>query len=180
MGALDRIVRSGKALYAGISNYQPDTTRQAASILRNLGTPCLIHQPSYSMFNRWIENGLLEALRTTQMGCIVFSPLYQGLLTDRYLKGIPKNSRAGKSHGFLRPAHITEERLGRVRRLNDMALQRGQTLAQMSLAWVLRHPEVTSALVGASSTAQIEDAVGALKNLQFTPGELQQIENILA
>ena len=180
MGALDQIVRSGKALYAGISNYQPDTTRRAASILRELGTPCLIHQPSYNMFNRWIENGLLEALKSTQMGCIVFSPLHQGLLTDRYLKGIPKNSRAGKPHGFLRPANITEERLNRVKRLNEMALKRGQTLAQMSLAWVLRHPQVTSALVGASSTAQLEDAVGVLKNLQLSPEELQQIEQILA
>src|SRR5215213_2914346 len=158
MGALDQIVRSGKALYVGISNYPAEQTRQAAQILRALGTPCLIHQPSYSMFNRWIEDGLLAALRDEGMGSIVFSPLAQGMLTDRYLGG------------------ITEDKLTKVRRLNDLAQARGQTLAQMSLAWVLRHPEVTSALIGASRTAQIEDAVGALQNLKFADEELASIE----
>ena len=180
MGALDQIVRSGKALYAGISSYQPEQTRQAARILRELGTPCLIHQPSYNMFNRWIENGLLDALREENIGCIAFSPLAQGLLTDRYLGGIPEDSRAGKSHGFLRHAHVTEEKLAQVRKLNELAQARGQTLAQMSLAWILRHPEMTSALIGASRVAQIEDAVGALKNLSFAAEELQTIDPILA
>jgi L-glyceraldehyde 3-phosphate reductase len=180
MGALDQIVRSGKALYAGISSYSPDQTRQAAQILRSLGTPCLIHQPSYNMFNRWIENGLLTALREEGMGSIVFSPLAQGLLTDRYLAGIPEDSRANKPHGFLKRDQITEEKLGKVRRLNELARARGQTLAQMSLAWVLRHPEVTSALIGASRVEQIEDAVGALERLDFEAEELQKIEQILA
>ena len=178
MGALDQIVRSGKALYAGISSYSPDQTRQAAKILRALGTPCLIHQPSYNMFNRWIEDGLLEALRDEGMGSIVFSPLAQGMLTDRYLSGIPENSRAAKG-GFLKPAQITEDKLAKVRRLNELAQARGQTLAQMSLAWVLRHPEVTSALIGASRVEQIEDAVGALQNLEFTAEQLASIEQIL-
>src|SRR3954464_3253138 len=179
MGALDQIVRSGKALYAGISSYSPDQTREAARILRDLGTPCLIHQPSYNMFNRWIEDGLLAALRDEGMGSIVFSPLAQGMLTDRYLGGIPEDSRAAKG-GFLKPAQITEDKLAKVRRLNKLAQARGQTLAQMSLAWVLRHPEVTSALIGASRTAQIEDAVGALQNLEFTAEQLASIEQILA
>jgi L-glyceraldehyde 3-phosphate reductase len=180
MGALDQIVRSGKALYVGISSYNPERTSEAAQILRKLGTPCLIHQPSYSMFNRWIEGGLLQVLGEEGMGCIVFSPLAQGLLTDRYLNGIPADSRAAKPHGFLRPAQITEQKLAKVRRLNEAAQARGQTLAQMALAWVLRHPQVTSALIGASRVSQVEDAVGALKNLTFTPDELQQIEAILA
>jgi L-glyceraldehyde 3-phosphate reductase len=179
MTALDQIVRSGKALYVGISNYPAEQTRQAAQILRALGTPCLIHQPSYNMFNRWIEDGLLAALRDEGVGSIVFSPLAQGMLTDRYLGGIPEDSRAAKG-GFLKPAQITEDKLAKVRRLNDMATKRGQTLAQMSLAWVLRHPEVTSALIGASRTEQIEDAVGALQNLEFTDTELASIEQILA
>ncbi len=179
MGALDQIVRSGKALYAGISNYPADKTRQAARILRELGTPCLIHQPSYSMFNRWIEDGLLRALDEERIGCICFSPLAQGLLTDKYLNGIPKNSRAGKPHGFLRPQQITEEKLGKVRRLNEMAKKRGQTLAQMALAWVLRHPQVTSALIGASSVAQVKEAVTGLGNVLLSGEELQTIEAIL-
>jgi L-glyceraldehyde 3-phosphate reductase len=180
MGALDQIVRSGKALYAGISNYSPDQTRQAAKILRSLGTPCLIHQPSYNMFNRWIEDGLLAALREENIGCIVFSPLAQGLLTNKYLGGIPEDSRAAKPHGFLRPEHVTDERVAKVRRLNELAQARGQTLAQLALAWVLRHPEVTSALMGASRVAQVEDAVAALQNLSFTAEELATIEKILA
>ncbi|HVU28462.1 MAG TPA: L-glyceraldehyde 3-phosphate reductase [Verrucomicrobiae bacterium] len=179
MGALDYIVRSGRALYAGISNYPADKTRQAAEILRSLGTPCLIHQPSYSMFNRWIEDGLLGVLEQAGIGCIAFSPLAQGLLTDKYLQGIPEGSRASKPHGFLRPAHVTETKLAQVNQLNDLAKARGQTLAQMALAWVLRHPQMTSALIGASRGAQIEDAVGALKNLKFTAEELQKIEIIL-
>jgi L-glyceraldehyde 3-phosphate reductase len=179
MGALDQIVRSGKALYAGISSYSPDQTRRACEILRGLGTPCLIHQPSYSMFNRWIENGLLKVIGEEGIGCIVFSPLAQGMLTARYLHGIPPDSRAGKPHGFLRPASITEEKLARVRRLNQLALQRGQSLAQMAIAWVLRHPEVTSALVGASSVDQVAECAGALKKISFTGEELHAIEDIL-
>ncbi len=180
MGALDYAVRSGKALYAGISSYSPEQTRQAAAILKALGTPCLIHQPSYNMFNRWIENGLLAVLREEGIGCIVFSPLAQGLLTDRYLDGIPADSRASKPHGFLRPAHITEDKLAKVRRLNALAQARGQTMAQLALAWVLRHPEVTSALIGASRVAQIEDAVASLQKPTLSPEELQAIEEILA
>ena len=179
MGALDQIVRSGKALYAGISNYPAELTLKASKILRDLGTPCLIHQPKYSMFIRWIEDGLLKTLEKERIGCIVFSPLAQGLLTDRYLLGVPKNSRAGKPHGFLRPAEITEDKLAKVRRLNELAKKRDQSLAQMALAWVLRHPQVTSALVGASSTTQLKDAVGTLRNLALTPEELKNIEDIL-
>ena len=180
MGALDQIVRSGKALYVGISSYSPEQTREAVQILRTLGTPCLIHQPSYSMFNRWIEPGLLTALRETGMGCIAFSPLAQGLLTNKYLEGIPAESRASKPHGFLKPEQITEEKRSKVRQLNALAQARGQTLAQLALAWVLRHPEMTSALIGASRPAQIDDAVGALQNLNFAPDTLESIERILA
>jgi len=179
MQALDQIVRSGKALYAGISNYSADQTRQAAGILRELGTPCLIHQPRYSMFNRWIENGLLGVLNEEGIGCIPFSPLAQGLLTNRYLNGIPDDSRAAKPHGFLKPEQITEEKLRKVRLLNELAHLRGQSLAQMALAWVLRCREVTSALIGASSTAQVDDAVSALENLSFSQEEYQAIERIL-
>jgi len=179
MGALDHIVRSGKALYAGISNYSAEQTRKASQILKKLGTPCLIHQPNYSMFDRWIENGLLEVLREEGIGCIVFSPLAQGLLTDKYLKGIPKGSRASKPHGFLKPNQITEEKLTKVRRLNELAKARGQSVAQMALAWVLRHPEVTSAVIGASQVEQIEDGIGALKRLEFGKEELGTIDEIL-
>jgi len=179
MGALDFIVRSGRALYVGISNYGPDETRRAAQILKSLGTPCLIHQPSYSMFNRWIEDGLLTVLEEEGIGCIPFSPLAQGLLTDRYLDGIPADSRASKPHGFLKPDRITSEKIDRVKRLNEMAKARNQTLAQMALAWVLRFETVTSVLIGASKVAQIEDAVGMLDNLSFTEDELTTIENIL-
>lgn len=180
MSALDYIVRSGRALYVGISSYQPEQTRQAAKILRELGTPCLIHQPSYHMFNRWIENGLLDALGEEGIGCIPFSPLAQGLLTDKYLAGIPTDSRAAKPHGALKADQVTPEKVAKVQRLNELAQARGQTLAQMSLAWVLRHPQVTSALIGASKVAQIEDAAGTIKNLAFTAEELQTIEGILA
>ena len=179
MSALDHIVRSGKALYAGISSYTADQTREAARILREMGTACLIHQPRYSMFDRWIEGSLLAVLREEGIGCIVFSPLAQGLLTDKYLKGIPADSRAAKPHGFLTPEQITSGKLAKVSRLQELAEQRGQTLAQMALAWVLRHPEVTSALVGASRAAHIDDAVNALENLHFVSEELQAIENIL-
>ncbi len=179
MGALDQLVRSGKALYAGISSYSPEQTREAARILAELGTPCLIHQPSYHMFNRWVEDGLLTALEETGMGCIVFSPLAQGLLTDKYLGGIPGDSRASKAHGFLRPKDITDDKLDKVARLNDLARGRGQTLAQLALAWVLRHQVVTSALIGASKVAQVEDAVGALAKLAIADDELGAIETIL-
>ena len=177
MGALDFAVRSGRALYAGISNYSPEQTREAARILRDLGTPCLIHQPSYSIFNRWIEDGLLEALEETGIGAICFSPLAQGLLTSKYLGGdIPEGSRAAKPHGFLRPAHITDEKLAQARRLKAIADARGQTLAQLALAWVLRHTVVTSALIGASRVGQIEDCAGAVANLDFTADELAAID----
>jgi L-glyceraldehyde 3-phosphate reductase len=179
MGALDAIVRSGKALYAGISSYSPEQTRQAARILRGLGTPCLIHQPSYNMFNRWIEDGLLDALREEGMGSIVFSPLAQGMLTDRYIDGIPAESRAAKPHGFLKADQITDEKRAKVGKLQGLARERGQKLAQMAVAWVLRHPEVTSALIGASRPEQIEDAVGALANRSFTGEELAAIDGIL-
>jgi L-glyceraldehyde 3-phosphate reductase len=180
MGALDYAVRSGKALYAGVSNYSPGQTREAVRILRQLGTPCLIHQPNYSMFDRWIETGLLEVLGEEEVGCIVFSPLQQGLLTNRYLSGIPQGSRASKEHGFLKPRDITSDALDRVTRLNEIAVKRNQTLAQLAIAWVLRHPGMTSALIGASSVSQIEDCVGSLANLDFSPEELDQIDQILA
>jgi L-glyceraldehyde 3-phosphate reductase len=180
MSALDHAVRQGKALYAGISSYTPEQTREAARILRELGTPCLIHQPSYNLFNRWIEDGLLDVLEEEGIGCIAFSPLAQGLLSDKYLQGIPPDSRAGKPHGFLRPAHVTDEKLTKVRRLNDIAQARGQTLAQMALAWILRHKGMTSALVGASRVQQLEDNVAALNNLAFSQDELQAVEAILA
>ena len=180
MQALDYIVRSGRALYAGISSYNPEQTRAAARILRELGTPCLIHQPSYSMFNRWVEDGLLDVLNEEGIGCIVFSPLFQGLLTDRYLGGIPEDSRAGRPTGFLRPQHVTEERLAKVRKLNEVAQARGQTMAQLAIAWVLRQPAVTSALIGASRVQQVEDIAGALNNLSFSAEELARIEAILA
>lgn len=179
MGALDYIVRSGRALYVGLSNYRAEDTRRAARLLRQLGTPCVIHQPRYNMFDRWIEGGLLTVLREEGIGGIVFSPLAQGLLTDKYLGGIPAGSRASKAHGFLRPEHLTDDKLARVQRLNTLAQARGQTLAQMSLAWALRHPEVTAALIGASTPSQIDDAVGALAQRAFTPEELATIEAIL-
>ena len=180
MGALVTAVRSGKALYAGISNYPHDLTKKANQILRDLGTPCLIHQPVYNMFHRWIESDLLRTLDEEGIGCIPFSPLAQGLLTNRYLDGIPRDSRAAKPHGFLRPHHITDEIMSKVRRLQEIAQTRGQSLAQMALAWILRQPQITSVLIGASSTAQVDDAVGAVKNLAFSGDELQRIEEILA
>jgi L-glyceraldehyde 3-phosphate reductase len=179
MSALDRAVRAGKALYVGISNYSADQTAQACAILRRLGTPCLIHQPSYSMFNRWIEDGLTDELEREGIGCICFSPLAQGLLTDRYLDGVPADSRAGKPHGFLRPEHITDAKLARVRRLNELAAARGQKLAQMAITWVLRKPVVTSALIGASSVRQLEENVAAISAPPLTAAELQAIDAIL-
>jgi len=179
MGALDQAVRNGKALYAGISNYSTEQTRVAAKILRDLGTPCLIHQPVYNMFRRWVEDGLLQALAEEGIGCIAFSPLAQGLLTDRYLQGIPADSRAGKPHGFLRPADINDGNIAKVRKLDELARSRGQKLAQMAIAWVLRYTAVTSALIGASSIQQIEEGVSALTNLPFSTEELRSIDAIL-
>jgi L-glyceraldehyde 3-phosphate reductase len=176
MGALDTAVRQGKALYAGISSYSPERTRQAAEILRGLGTPLLIHQPSYSMLNRWIEeDDLLEVVEEEGVGCIVFSPLAQGLLTDRYLYGIPEGSRASRP-GTMDQDQLNEATLDKVRALNDLAGRRGQTLAQMAIAWTLRNPRVTSALVGASSVAQLEANVAALDNLEFSDDELAEID----
>src|SRR5437762_1064141 len=180
MGALDHAVRSGRALYAGISAYTPEQTSEAARLLRSLGTPCLIHQPKYSMLNRGIERGLLALLREQGIGCIAFSPLAQGLLTDRYLSGIPADSRAAKPHGFLKREEVTADVLARVRRLTECARARGQTLAQMALAWVLRHPEVTAVLVGASRPQHIADAVAALTHRSFASDELRTIDQILA
>ena len=179
MGALDTAVRQGKALYVGISAYSPDETRRAAEVLRGLGTPCLIHQPRYNMFHRTPERGLLEVLEEQGIGCIAFSPLAQGLLTGRYLHGIPDDSRAAKPHTYLKRGAVTDDVIARARALNDRARARGQSLAQMALAWVLRHPAVTSALVGASRVEQIEDSVGALANLRFTEDELAAIDTIL-
>lgn len=180
MGALDFAVRSGRALYVGISSYNSEQTRRAAAILRELGTPCLIHQPSYSLFNRWVEaDGLLDTLTDEGIGCIVFSSLAQGLLTDKYLHGIPDDSRVKRSGVFLNESHITPEKVDKVRRLNEMAQSRGQTMAQMAVAWVLRQTAVTSALLGASRPEQIDDIVGVLNRLSFTADELQHVEDIL-
>jgi L-glyceraldehyde 3-phosphate reductase len=175
LGALDSAVRQGKALYAGISSYSPRRTREAAAIMRQLGTPVLLHQPSYSMINRWIEDGLLDVLGDEGIGCIVFSPLAQGLLTDRYLDGIPPGSRASRE-GSLGSELLTEQNLAKVRALNEIAARRGQTLAQMALAWTLRDPRVTSTLIGASSVAQLESNVAALDRLLFDADELAEID----
>ncbi len=178
MGALDHIVRSGRALYAGISSYNPEQTAKAAAILKQLGTPCLIHQPSYNMFNRWIEDGLIAELDKQHMGCIVFSPLAQGLLTHKYLNGIPEDSRAAK-HTSLDPEAITPAKVEKVKKLNELAKARRQSLAQMAVAWTLRHKQVTSSLIGASKVAHVEEAVGALDKLDFSASELASIEAIL-
>ncbi|MCW6506452.1 L-glyceraldehyde 3-phosphate reductase [Lichenifustis flavocetrariae] len=176
MGALDSAVRQGKALYVGISSYNAQRTREAAAILKRLGTPCLIHQPSYSMLNRWVEkDGLLDTLEQEGIGSIVFSPLAQGLLTDRYLNGVPKDSRAAEGR-FLKQSMLTEDNLRRVQGLDAIARERGQTLAQMAIAWVLRDGRVTSALIGASRPEQILDCVGAVKNLTFSDSELKAID----
>jgi L-glyceraldehyde 3-phosphate reductase len=179
MMALDHAVRQGKALYVGISNYPAEMARRASQILKSLGTPCLIHQPKYSMFERWVEGGLLDVLESEGIGCIPFSPLAQGLLTDKYLNGIPEGSRAAKSWGFLQPDQV-EPAIAKVKSLNDLALQRGQTLAQMALVWLLKDSRVTSVLIGASSVKQLEDNVAALNNRLFSVAELKQIELILS
>ncbi len=179
MGALDAAVRQGKALYVGISNYKAEQTRRAAKILRELGTPCLIHQPRYSMLDRWIEDGLTDVLMEEGIGCIVFSPLEQGQLTNRYLDGIPDGARATKTERVWLTPEDVRKNLPKVKKLNEMALQRGQSLAQMAIAWVLRGPVVTSALIGASSVQQLEDNLATLKNQKFAEDELAQIEKIL-
>jgi L-glyceraldehyde 3-phosphate reductase len=180
MSALDTIVRSGRALYVGISTYNPDQTRQAAAILRDLGTPCLIHQPRYNMFDRWIEDGLLDTLADEGMGCISFSPLCQGILTDKYLNTIPDESRGGKYNNELHWGDsVTAERINKVVQLNELAQARGQSMAQMAIAWVLRHSQMTSALIGASRVEHLDSAVGALDNLDFSAEELATIESIL-
>jgi L-glyceraldehyde 3-phosphate reductase len=178
MGALDQLVRQGKALYAGISSYSAEQTAQASAIMKHLGTPLLIHQPSYSIINRWIEGGLQDVLDHEGIGSIAFCPLAQGLLTNKYLTGIPEGSRASKPSGFLKSKDITEEKLNVIKALNEMAAERGQSLAQMSLAWVLRGGRVTSALIGASRVSQIDENVAALDNLAFTEEELRTINEI--
>jgi L-glyceraldehyde 3-phosphate reductase len=179
MVALASAVHQGKALYVGISNYSPEETRQAAKILRELGTPCLIHQPRYNMFDRWVEEGLLDTLESEGIGSIVFSPLAQGQLTDRYLNGIPQGARATKTERVWLTPEDVKQNLPKIQKLNGLAKKRGQSLAQMALAWVLRKPQVTSALVGASSVKQLEDNLAALNNLQFAEEELQDIETVL-
>ena len=179
MAALDHLVRQGKALYVGLSNYRPEEARAAFRLLRELGTPCLIHQPKYSLFERWVEDGLLDLLGEEGVGCIPFSPLAQGLLTDKYLQGIPADSRVAKGVGFLQESQLTPERLSQVRRLNDVALARGQSLAQMALSWLLKDERVTSVLIGASRPEQLTNSLGCLANLTFSPEELATIELIL-
>ena len=179
MMALDHIVKQGKALYVGISNYGVEETKQAIHILRELGTPLLIHQPAYSMFNRWVEDGLTSLLKEEGAGCIAFVPLAQGLLTNKYIKGIPADSRASKVNSFLNRDDITEEVIQKVQKLNEVAQQRGQSLAQMAIAWVLREQMVTSCLIGASKVSQLEENVATLQNLEFSSEELQLIDNIL-
>jgi L-glyceraldehyde 3-phosphate reductase len=180
MLALDQAVRSGKALYAGLSNYGPDQTREASRILRSLGTPLILHQPKYSMFDRSPELGLLDVLDDEGMGCVVFSPLAQGLLTNKYLSGIPADSRAADPDGFLNASAVTDDVVGRVRRLNDIAQSRNQTLAQMALSWVLRFPVITSAIVGVRTIEQLEGNIGALESPPLTADELREIDDALA
>jgi L-glyceraldehyde 3-phosphate reductase len=180
MAALDLIVRQGKALYVGLSNYKAEEAARAINILRGLGTPCLIHQPKYSMFERWVENGLLDVLGNEGVGCIPFSPLAQGLLTDKYLGGIPEGSRASKSHGFLKESHITPDKLDKIQQLNQLAVSRGQTLAQMALAWILKDARVTSVLIGVSKPEQVTNSLECLNNLAFAGEELTKIEQILS
>ena len=179
MATLDLMVRQGKALYVGLSNYPAPLAAQAIDMLRDLGTPCLIHQPRYSMFDRWVEGGLLDVLGEKGVGCIPFSPLAQGLLTNQYLNGVPEGSRASKAHGFLKAEHITDEVLAKIRGLNQIAQQRGQSLAQMALAWLLKDLRVTSVLIGASSAKQLSDSLACLNNLTFNTEELSAIEVIL-
>lgn len=180
MQALDLIVRQGKALYAGISNYPADQAAEAIKILKKLGTPCLIHQPKYSMFERWVEGGLLEVLEENGVGCIPFSPLAQGLLTDKYLNGIPVDSRVATSGQFLNESHITPDKIEKIKQLNEIAQQRGQKLAHMALSWILKDERVTSVLIGASKPSQITDSLLSLNNTTFSPEELQSIDAILA
>jgi len=179
MGALADAVKQGKALYVGISNYPPDKTIEASQILRNLGVPCLIHQSRYSMFDRWVEDKLLDILENEGVGFIAFSPLAQGLLTDKYLNGIPTNSRASKPYGFLKPEHITSEKLEKVKKLNEIAKRRGQSLAQMAIAWILKDKRITSVLIGASSKEQLKENLKACENLYFSDEELKEIESII-
>jgi L-glyceraldehyde 3-phosphate reductase len=179
MMALDHAVRQGKALYVGISNYSAEQMATAVEVLKKLGTPCLIHQPKYSMFVRTPEEGLLDVLESNGVGCIPFSPLAQGLLTDRYLNGIPVDSRAAKEHGFLKTTEITTEKLEKIRRLNEVAVRRGQQLSQMAIAWLMRKPVVTSVLIGVSSVAQLDANLGTLDKLEFSDDELLEIEDIL-
>ena len=180
MGALAQIVRQGKALYVGLSNYDAETTKRATEILNSLNTPCLIHQPRYSMLDRWVEDSLLDVLEEKGIGCICFSPLAQGLLTDKYLENIPENSRAAKPHGFLQKTAITPELRKKVFKLNTVAVRRGQSLAQMALAWILKDDRITSVLIGASSVGQLEDSLKCLNNTTFAGEELGEIEKILA
>jgi L-glyceraldehyde 3-phosphate reductase len=179
MAALDLIVRQGKALYIGISNYNDEQTRSASDILRKLGTPCLIHQPKYSMLDRWVEKRLLSVLEEEGIGCIAFSPLAQGLLTDRYLKGIPEGSRASKPHGFLKSDHITGEKIEIIKKLNHIAVARGQSLAQMAIAWLLKDKRVTSVLIGASSVEQLQNNLASLQNLYFENDEINKINSVI-
>ncbi|NJM80220.1 MAG: L-glyceraldehyde 3-phosphate reductase [Flavobacterium sp.] len=179
MSALDYAVRSGKAIYAGISNYTAEQTEEAVKVLKQLGTPCIIHQPKYSMFERWVENGLLDVLEQKGIGCIVFSPLAQGMLTNKYLKGIPKDSRAAKPEGHLQASEITEEKIQKINDLNEIAKERNQSLAQMAIAWLMKDERITSVLIGASSVNQLNDSLGSLEKLDFTKTELEQIETIL-
>ncbi|MEO5683177.1 MAG: L-glyceraldehyde 3-phosphate reductase [Chitinophagaceae bacterium] len=179
MTALDLIVRQGKALYVGVSNYQKEEAARAFEILRQLGTPCVIHQPKYSMFERWVEGGLMDVLEKDGVGCIPFSPLAQGLLTNKYLKGIPADSRAAKPHGFLKEAQVTPERIDQIKDLNTIAEKRGQTLAQMALAWLLKDKRVTSVLIGASKPEQLADSLKCQDNINFSSEELTAIEAIL-
>ncbi len=179
MQALHDIVKSGKALYVGISNYPAEVARKAIQMLKELGTPCLLHQPKYSLFERWVEDGLLDVLEETGTGCIPYSPLAQGLLSDRYLKGIPKDSRVARGVGFLTESHLSPDKLEKIKQLNELAVERSTTLAQMALAWVLKDPRVSSVLIGASRPEQISDAVECLEKLYFEPEELSAIENIL-
>jgi L-glyceraldehyde 3-phosphate reductase len=179
MNTLDHIVRSGKALYAGISNYNAEQSQEAFAILKSLGTPCLVHQPKYNMFTRDVEQGLLDVLEENGVGAVAFSPLFQGILTDKYLNGIPEGSRAALAHGFLQPSQLTPEVLSKVKKLNEIAQDRNQKMSQLALAWVLRDKRITSVIIGASKVSQIEDAVGIQANLELSTAELNEIEKIL-
>ena len=180
MGALQTAVQQGKALYVGLSNYTAEQTETALKVLKQLGVPCLIHQPKYSMFERWVEKGLLDVLEKYGVGCIPFSPLAQGLLTDRYLTGIPQDSRAGKPHGFLKPEEITEDKLDKIKKLNQIAALRNQSLAQLALTWLLKDKRITTVLIGASSVQQLDNNIDSLNRVDYTPAELNAIEKVLA